>query len=58
MPEDPRPLSHIMGINRRNLELIFPHNPRRGFPMVDNKIRTKELLRRHRYRYSKDTAGG
>ena len=44
MPEDPRPLSHIMGINRRNLELIFPHNPRHGFPVVDDKIRTKELL--------------
>jgi alpha-L-glutamate ligase-like protein len=45
MPEDPRSLSYIMGINRRNLELIFPHNPRHGFPVVDDKIRTKDLLR-------------
>ena len=37
-------LGAIMGINRRNLEMIYPHNPRSGFPAVDNKVRTKELL--------------
>ena len=44
MPDDFRRLGGIMGINRRNLELIYPHNPRSGFPLVDDKVRTKELL--------------
>lgn len=39
-------LSHIMGINRRNLEMIYRHNPRSGFPVVDDKILTKEALSR------------
>lgn len=33
-----------MGINRRNLELIYPHNPRQNFPKVDDKILCKRLL--------------
>lgn len=41
---DFRKLAGIMGINRRNLEMIYPHNPRSGFPLVDDKVRTKELL--------------
>jgi alpha-L-glutamate ligase-like protein len=41
---DFRKLSRIMGINRRNLEMIYPYNPRSGFPAVDDKVRTKELL--------------
>ena len=39
-------LSRIMGLNRRNLELIYRHNPRAGFPVVDDKILTKEALSR------------
>ena len=39
-------LSQIMGINRRNLEMIYRHNPRAGFPVVDDKILTKEALGR------------
>jgi alpha-L-glutamate ligase-like protein len=35
-----------MGLNRRNLELIYRHNPRAGFPVVDDKILTKEALSR------------
>lgn len=44
MPDDYRRLADILGINRRNLDLIYPHNPRRGFPLVDDKVKTKELL--------------
>jgi alpha-L-glutamate ligase-like protein len=33
----------IMGINRRNAEYTLAHNPRRYYPLVDDKIRTKEL---------------
>ena len=33
----------VMGINRRNLDCLFPHNPRGRFPLVDDKLRTKEL---------------
>ena len=32
-----------MGINRRNLDCLFEHNPRGRFPLVDDKLRTKEL---------------
>ncbi len=39
-------LDAIMGINRRNLELIYRHNPRAGFPVVDDKILTKQTLSR------------
>ncbi len=44
MKRDFRKLAGIMGINRRNLDMIYPHNPRSGFPAVDDKVRTKELL--------------
>jgi alpha-L-glutamate ligase-like protein len=33
----------IMGINRRNAEFTLTHNPRRYYPLVDDKLRTKEL---------------
>jgi alpha-L-glutamate ligase-like protein len=33
----------IMGINRRNAEYTLAHNPRRSYPLVDDKLRTKEL---------------
>lgn len=44
MKADFRMLSRVLGINRRNLEMIYPHNPRSGFPSVDDKVRTKALL--------------
>ena len=37
----------ILGINRRNAEIIMAYNPRAHFPRVDNKIITKELATRH-----------
>jgi len=33
----------IMGINRRNAEFTLIYNPRRYYPLVDDKLRTKEL---------------
>ncbi|MCA9659935.1 MAG: hypothetical protein KC486_16440, partial [Myxococcales bacterium] len=34
----------IYGINRRNVELVYAHNARRHYPLVDDKILCKELL--------------
>jgi alpha-L-glutamate ligase-like protein len=33
----------VLGINRRNIDLTSRHNPRRLYPLVDNKLRTKAL---------------
>ncbi len=33
----------VMGMNRRNVELINPYNNREAYPLVDNKLRTKRL---------------
>ncbi len=33
----------ILGINMRNAEYIFKYNPRRLFPLVDDKLLTKQL---------------
>ncbi|HRP35990.1 MAG TPA: alpha-L-glutamate ligase-like protein [Gammaproteobacteria bacterium] len=37
----------VMGINRRNSEYIMALNPRRNYPIVDNKLLTKELAIQH-----------
>ena len=37
----------ILGINRRNAEIIMAYNPRSLFPTVDNKVITKELAALH-----------
>ncbi len=33
----------VLGINRRNAEYTLVYNPRRLYPLVDNKLRTKQL---------------
>lgn len=33
----------VLGINARNGEFIYPYNPRRYYPLVDDKVKTKEL---------------
>lgn len=33
----------VLGLNRRNAEYIAAFNPRRFYPLVDDKLRTKEL---------------
>src|SRR5215813_1063129 len=35
---------HVLGINRRNQELIARYNPRTLFQVVDHKVKTKEVL--------------
>jgi len=36
--------AELYGINRRNLELVYPHNPRRHYPIADDKLVTKQHL--------------
>lgn len=33
----------FLGMNKRNADFILPYNPRKNFPLVDDKLRTKEL---------------
>ncbi len=33
----------IVGLNERNADVILPNNPRRLYPLVDDKIKTKKL---------------
>lgn len=35
--------SGVLGMNQRNIEYISKYNPRKLFPIVDNKLKTKEL---------------
>ncbi|MGD2124635.1 MAG: alpha-L-glutamate ligase-like protein [Desulfobacteraceae bacterium] len=35
----------VLGINKRNAEYTLKYNPRRLYPLVDDKLRTKELAR-------------
>lgn len=37
-------LNSILGMNRRNIEYVYRHNKREDFPLVDDKILTKEIL--------------
>lgn len=34
----------VLTMNQRNLSFIYPYNPRRHFPLADDKIRTKDLM--------------
>ncbi len=38
--------AELCGVNRRNIELIYANNSRRHYPLVDDKLRCKELLAR------------
>lgn len=33
----------VLGINRRNAEFLLPCNHRKFYPLVDNKLKTKQL---------------
>jgi alpha-L-glutamate ligase-like protein len=35
----------VIGINRRNVELVYAHNPRSNYRFADDKLLCKELLR-------------
>ena len=36
----------VMGLNRRNLDYVSGYNDRSAYPLVDNKLRTKQLAAR------------
>jgi alpha-L-glutamate ligase-like protein len=36
---------NVLGINRRNLDYIAKYNKRKFYPLVDNKIKTKQLAK-------------
>lgn len=36
----------VFGINRRNVQLVYRHNPRRYYPLADDKLLAKEYLKR------------
>lgn len=37
----------VLGMNWRNAEIIAKNNPRKLYPLVDDKLKTKELLEKH-----------
>jgi alpha-L-glutamate ligase-like protein len=37
----------VLGINGRNADLVARHNPRRLYPLVDDKLRSKQLAIEH-----------
>ncbi len=37
----------VLGINRRNSEYILANNQRKYYPLVDNKLKTKEILEKN-----------
>ncbi|GAA5316390.1 MAG: alpha-L-glutamate ligase-like protein [Candidatus Pelagadaptatus aseana] len=37
----------IVGMNKRNVKYIAQNNPRHLYPLVDDKLKTKELCRQH-----------
>lgn len=40
-------VSTLFGINRRNVELVYEHNPRAHYPIADDKALCKERLTAH-----------
>lgn len=34
----------VLSINQRNLSYVYPSNPRRHFPLADDKLKTKQLM--------------
>lgn len=42
-----RALSETFGMNRRNVELVYPHNARRDLHLADDKIKAKKRLTAH-----------
>ncbi len=37
----------VMGLNQRNIELIYPNNNQKDYALADDKVKTKEILHRH-----------
>ena len=38
---------HTIGINERNAKYVYKHNPRKYFPLANDKVQTKEILHQH-----------
>ena len=36
--------TEVLGINGRNVRVVYPHNPRRHFPIADDKVLAKQHL--------------
>ncbi|WP_103863814.1 sugar-transfer associated ATP-grasp domain-containing protein [Aquimarina sp. I32.4] len=36
--------SSVIGLNERNIKLIYPNNPKKHYPLADDKVLTKEIL--------------
>lgn len=39
--------SGVIGLNERNVKLIYPNNPKKYYPLADDKVRTKEVLHKN-----------
>lgn len=39
--------SSVIGLNERNINLIYPNNDRKHYALADDKVLTKELLHKH-----------
>jgi alpha-L-glutamate ligase-like protein len=39
--------ARVLGINKRNIDLISEYNPRRNYPRVDDKLKTKMLAEKN-----------
>ncbi len=47
IPMKSRKKSKVIGLNERNINLIYPNNPKKHYPLADDKVLTKEIL--HQY---------
>ena len=43
----------VLGINERNIRFTLGENPRRLYPLVDNKLKTKETLMKTWLKYGR-----
>ncbi|WP_420401917.1 sugar-transfer associated ATP-grasp domain-containing protein [Flagellimonas sp.] len=41
------PNSEVVGLNDRNLNLIYPNNPRKHYALADDKVKSKEILHKN-----------
>lgn len=39
--------SNVVGLNERNIKLIYPNNPKKHYPLADDKVLTKEILHKN-----------
>ncbi|TSE04432.1 MULTISPECIES: sugar-transfer associated ATP-grasp domain-containing protein [Aquimarina] len=39
--------SNVIGLNERNIRLIYPNNPKKYYPLADDKVLTKEVLHKN-----------